>query len=82
MDDLILFCGKAIMLIGMITLLLLFVELIVWAIKRVVRSITDIRYAAKVKFYLEDGHQRIAGYEERIKAIEKEVADRGESGER
>jgi len=69
-------CMRIVMVVGMLCLVALFVELIVWAIRSIVRNVTDIRYASKVKYYLEDGHRRIAEYEARIRKLEDEMSER------
>lgn len=64
---------KIALTVGTLCLVCIALVLIVWAIRSVVRSITDIRYASKVKFYLEDGHRKIVEYEKRIQAMENNL---------
>ena len=68
--------AKAVFIVGALCLIVLFIELIVWGIRTIVRNVTDIRYASKVKYYLEDAHRRIAEYETRIKNLECELSER------
>ena len=68
--------AKAVFIVGALCLIVLFIELIVWGIRTIVRNVTDIRYASKVKYYLEDARRRIAEYEVRIKKLECELSER------
>lgn len=68
--------AKAVFIVGALCLIVLFIELVVWSIRSIVRNVTDIRYASKVKYYLEDAHRRIAEYEARIEKLECELSER------
>ncbi|MBQ7650866.1 MAG: hypothetical protein IJS15_07900 [Victivallales bacterium] len=73
--------AKAVLIVGALCLIVLFIELIVWGIRTIVRNVTDIRYASKVKYYLEDAHRRIADYEARIRHLEGEILERRQKDE-
>lgn len=73
--------AKAVLIVGALCLIVLFIELIVWGIRTIVRNVTDIRYASKVKYYLEDAHRRIADYEARIRHMEGEILERRQKDE-
>ena len=76
MEHLIEIVANAVFIVGALCLIVLFIGLVVWSIRSIVRSVTDIRYASKVKYYLEDAHRRIAEYEARINKLECELSDR------
>ena len=76
MEHLIEIVANAVFIVGALCLIVLFIGLVVWSIRSIVRNVTDIRYASKVKYYLEDAHRRIAEYEARINKLECELTDR------
>ena len=76
MEHLIEIVANAVFIVGALCLIVLFIGLVVWSIRSIVRNVTDIRYASKVKYYLEDAHRRIAEYEARINKLECELSDR------
>ena len=76
MEHLIEIVANAVFIVGALCLIVLFIGLVVWSIRSIVRNVTDIRYASKVKYYLEDAHRRIAEYEARINKLECELSNR------
>ena len=67
---------KITLIAGMICIVVLSVALIVWAVRCIIRSIVEARYAFKVKYYIEDTHRRIVEYDMRIKALESKEHER------
>lgn len=61
---------KATLLFGMACAAVCFTSLIVWAVRCIIRSIVETRFAFKVRYYIEDTHKRISNYDMRIRTLE------------
>ena len=64
---------KVTLIFGQVCAIALFVSLVVWAVRSVVRNIVETRYAFHVKYYIKETHSRIVDYDMRIRALESDV---------
>ncbi len=73
MDKMIDIYMKVTLTVGTVCAVALCIALIVWAVRCVVRSVVETRYAFKVRYYIETTHSRIVDYDMRIRSLESDV---------
>ena len=62
--------AKVALTVGTVCLIAMCVALVVWVVKSIVRSVVEMRYAARVKFTLDHTKKFVDGYSDRIRALE------------
>lgn len=60
---------------GTVTVVAVCVATVAFMIRWIIKSVVNVKYALKVKYFVEDSRSRIIEYDRRIKAMEDTIND-------